>query len=421
MPATQVAHLLLEWYSRNARNLPWRKRVTPYKTWVSEVMLQQTRVEAATPYFRRWMLRYPSLTALARAPERSVLALWEGLGYYSRARNLHRAARIVVREMRGRIPSDPAIFRALPGVGEYIAAAVASIAFGRDVAALDANVGRVLARLACLRLPLNNATGKERLRLIALRHLPKGRAGDFNQGLMDLGALICSPRKPRCDVCPLRAVCEARRLGLETRIPVRVKQRRRPHFYCSAAVIQRGERVALVQRAHGGLLGGLWEFPKSPQGLRLPTDRQMFRGFEACLPEGSRMAVVPKRALTAIDHTYSHFSITVRAFLCTATSGSHAAEIRWVPIHRLGQYPMGKVDRTIAGDLARSLREAGAGRAAMQYFDLSMSDHFSAGSHLDDRTSNSAARPAGFSSAGCLLRRAKTSLCAGNLQKRVLR
>jgi A/G-specific adenine glycosylase len=352
MPATRLAALLLEWYSHNARDLPWRKSVSPYRIWVSEVMLQQTRVDAVIPYYRRWLKRFPSLKSLAAARERSVLALWEGLGYYSRARNLQMAAKIVVQEMGGRVPPDPDVFRRLPGVGEYTAAAVASIAFGRNIVALDANVRRVLARLSCMRLPVGSADGQARLRVFAAQHLPAGRAGDFNQGLMDLGALVCIPRKPRCESCPLGAVCVAHRHGLQNAVPARRQPRPRPHYHARAAAIVRGDRVLLVRRNKAGLLGGMWEFPKSSQGSRLPSQALMIRDLAAKPVGAQQLRILDGEALAVVDHTYSHFSITVHAYLCTARSSARRPEVKWVALHQLAQYPMGKVDRTIAKRLA---------------------------------------------------------------------
>ena len=378
MAYTRVAALLLKWYSRSARDLPWRRRVTPYRTLVSEVMLQQTRVETVIPYFRRWMLRFPSLRALAAASERSVLRLWEGLGYYSRARNLHRAARILVRERHARLPSDPAVLRTLPGVGEYIAAAVASIAFGRDLAALDANVRRVLARVACMRLPIKSAAAGHQLHLVASRHLPKGRAGDFNQALMDLGALVCLPRQPRCEVCPLSVVCEAHRRGLQSGIPVRTKLPRRPHYYSVAAVIVRGERVVLVQRPPRGLLADLWEFPKSQQRPSLPSHPQMLRDLEAGPAGGPALVVASWNALTAVDHSYSHFSITVHAFLCTPTGASRYPRMQWVPIDRLSALPYGQ-GRSNDCPAARKQRASGGWPSARAHFGPIMSDRYAAG------------------------------------------
>ena len=198
-----LAECLLDWYGRNARHLPWREYPNPYNVWISEVMLQQTRVETVLPYFQRWMEHFPSITALAEAPLEEVLSIWEGLGYYSRARNLQRAAQIVVSEHGGQLPAEPAELRKLPGIGRYIAGAIASIAFGQDEPALDGNIRRVLARAFDVSAPARSPQGERRLWKLAADHLPTGRAGDYNQALMDLGATICTPRAPDCPRCPL--------------------------------------------------------------------------------------------------------------------------------------------------------------------------------------------------------------------------
>ncbi|HET6845436.1 MAG TPA: A/G-specific adenine glycosylase [Anaerolineales bacterium] len=357
MSHTRLAAKLLKWYAANSRDLPWRRRVSPYRTWVSEVMLQQTRVDVVIPYFRRWMRRFPSMRKLAASNERDVLSLWEGLGYYSRARNLRRAAQSVVREHRGRLPSDPTALKKLPGVGEYIAAAIASIAFGGDFPALDGNVLRVLARVSCTRTSPNSPAGRARLKEVAWTHVPRGRAGEFNQALMDLGASICVPRRPRCGICPIEGVCEARIRGQELRVPRPVPTRRRPHYVDRAAVILRGRDVLLVRRTHASLLGGLWEFPKAGRRSHLPTNRQMLQGLNLGAPQSVHSKSPTGTPLGTIDHTYSHFSITVHAFVLRQTSARGMRGQLWVPVKRLPDYPMGKVDREIANRLQQRMGE----------------------------------------------------------------
>ena len=215
---TELSRQLLDWYDRNARHLPWRilpesltanrpgvpsQRIDPYHVWVSEIMLQQTRVETVIPYYERWLAQFPTLSDLAASSEQDVLSLWEGLGYYSRVRNLWRAARLVISSLGGQIPTELKALEQLPGIGQYTAAAIASIAFGRDVPALDGNIRRVLARLCDMRLPVHSPEGEKRLLNYSAEHLPPGRAGDYNQALMDLGATICAPRDPACVLCPV--------------------------------------------------------------------------------------------------------------------------------------------------------------------------------------------------------------------------
>ena len=203
---TKFTDRLLQWYQENKRALPWRGHPDPYAVWVSEIMLQQTWFEAVAPYFKRWMERFPTTEALARAPERDVLTAWEGLGYYARARNLRRAAQVVVDEYDGKLPHDLSALRTLPGIGRYTAGAIASIAFGLDEPALDGNIRRVLARVFNIAEPANSPRGENMLWGLARKHLPPGRAGDYNQALMDLGATICIPANPRCPICPVRSV-----------------------------------------------------------------------------------------------------------------------------------------------------------------------------------------------------------------------
>src|SRR5512137_1830169 len=204
---------LLRWYAAHKRELPWRKTHDPYRIWVAEIMLQQTQVETVISYYMRWLRRFPTVARLAAAPLDEVLAHWEGLGYYARARNLHRAAKLLVEKSRGQLPQTLDGLRALPGIGLYTAAAIGSIAFGIDAAALDGNLKRVLARIFDVRQDVTSPGGEKSVRALAESLVPPGRAGDYNQALMDLGATICTPRAPRCDACPVQTLCEAYRLG----------------------------------------------------------------------------------------------------------------------------------------------------------------------------------------------------------------
>lgn len=343
---------LLAWYAQHARVLPWRGNCNPYAIWVSEVMLQQTRVETVIPYFERWMERFPTLASLAGASQQDVLAAWEGLGYYSRARNLHRAAQIVVRELDGELPRDPQALGRLPGVGRYTAGAIASMAFGVDVPALDGNIRRVLARLFNLAEPARSPAGEQRLWQLAAEHLPAGRAGEYNQALMDLGATICTPRAPDCPACPVSRSCLARALGVQEERPVRLQRPAIPHYVVTAAVICSEARVLITQRPLNGLLGGLWEFP----GGKL----QPGEGLQACLQreiyEELGAGITVQNPLGVYRHAYTHFRVTLHAFHCSLSNGSQpqplqVKDLRWVAPAELPAYPMGKIDRLIARDL----------------------------------------------------------------------
>jgi A/G-specific adenine glycosylase len=258
-PAARTA--LLAWYRAHRRDLPWRRSRDPYAVWVSEAMLQQTRVEAAIPYFLRWMERFPTVQALAAAPEQEVLAAWAGLGYYRRARSLHAAARQVVAEHAGQVPASAAALAGLPGVGPYTAAAVASIAHGEPVACVDGNVVRVASRLLALRAAVGPRE-RRRIQQAAQAWLDPAHPGDWNQAMMELGATVCTPR-PRCPACPVAAACRARALGIQEGLP-RMPAKRPPRLERQAfALVRDGGRVLLVRRG-AGLLGGMWGLPGGP-------------------------------------------------------------------------------------------------------------------------------------------------------------
>ncbi len=341
---------LLDWYVENARELPWRSHITPYRTWISEIMLQQTQVETVMPYFTSWMERFPDIETLASADEQDVLAQWEGLGYYSRARNLHRAAKHVRDTYQGQLPETADELQKLPGIGPYTAAAIASIAFGQDLAAVDGNIRRVMARLFDVTEPARSPLGERQLRELAQAHLPPGRAGDYNQALMDLGALICKPQKPHCDLCPIATVCRARKLGVQEERPVKLPRKKTPHLTVTAAVIQRDGRVLIDQRPSEGLLGGMWEFPggtleAGDPDLRACLQREIREELGVDIQIGEPFGVY--------KHAYTHFKITLHAFLCTLPDGQHPQPlenqaITWATVGELTDYPMGKVDRQIA-------------------------------------------------------------------------
>jgi A/G-specific adenine glycosylase len=336
---------LMKWYDENKRSLPWRGYGSPYAVWVSEIMLQQTRVEAVIPYFQRWMERFPDIAALANASEREVLHQWEGLGYYARARNLRRAAQIVERQHDGQLPSDVEVLRALPGIGRYTAGAIASIAFGLDEAALDGNIRRVLARVFDVSEPARSPAGEKILWQLASKHLPKGRAGDYNQAIMDLGATICVPARPRCPICPVRAVCLARKLGIQEQRPVLLTNKISPHYVYVAVVIVRRGRVLLAQRPSNGLLGGMWEFPNGR------VERVPAKNIAKTIRKLYDVEVQPDEPLCVVRHGYSHFTVEVHAFRCSAADVPKRRNLQWALISALGDFPMGRIDRQIAGKL----------------------------------------------------------------------
>ena len=336
---------LLAWYRRNARTLPWRGHPDPCAVWVSEIMLQQTRVETVIPYFHRWMQRFPTIQSLAEASEQDVLSLWEGLGYYSRARNLHKAAKILVEQYAGQLPRDLNAIRRLPGIGRYTVGAIASMAFGMDEPTLDGNIRRVFARVFDISLPADSSSAEKALWNLAAEYLPKGRAGDYNQALMDLGATICLPKNPRCLICPLMELCEARRKGIQDQRPVLKLKKKPPHYILAAAVILKNGRVLLAKRPSKGLLGGMWEFPNG----RVEDDPA--RELSKSLRSGYQLKVRRIDALGVVRHAYTHFKVTVYVFQCKFVSKSENQNLKWIRLKNLEDFPMGKVDRQIAGIL----------------------------------------------------------------------
>ena len=344
-----LAQQLLNWYSLRARRLPWREQPDPYAVWVSEIMLQQTRMETALPYFQSWMERFPNIEVLANSSLQQVLAAWEGLGYYSRARNLHRAARIVVDQYDGILPEDPATLRKLPGIGRYTAGAIASIAFGRDEPALDGNIRRVLARVFDVRQPARSPTGERILWELASQNLPAGQAGAYNQAMMDLGATVCTPRTPDCPGCPLVEICQSHALGVEEQRPALIRRAETPHYTVTAAVIRRGEELLIAQRPLDGLLGGLWEFP----GGKLLPGEDLVSCLQREIYEELGVEIEVGGAVGVFRHAYTHFRVTLHAFKCNLRNGSEPAaiqvkDLRWVKPASLDEYPMGKIDRQIA-------------------------------------------------------------------------
>ena len=307
-----MAAPLLDWYDANKRTLPWRGTKDPYKVWVSEIMLQQTRVAAVLPYYRRWMEQLPTVAALAAVEEERLMKLWQGLGYYSRARNLQKAARVIMEEHGGRFPESREALLKLPGVGDYTAGAVASIAFGQPVPAVDGNVLRVAARVADIREDIMDAKVRARFRALMEDAMSRDRPGEYNQALMDLGATVCLPNgAPECGRCPLADLCEARRLGTQEKLPVRSKKARRRVEEMTVYLLLRGGEVALSKRAQTGLLAGLWEFPHVPGTL---GEAEAAAPVEAwgLVPVDWRKRIVARHIFTHVEWHMTGYLLTVK-------------------------------------------------------------------------------------------------------------
>ncbi len=311
-------------------------------------MLQQTQVDTVIPYYLRWMARFPTISSLAQATQQEVLACWEGLGYYSRARNLHKAARQIMEALKGEFPTERHSLLKLPGIGRYTAGAIASIAFGRDEPTLDGNIRRVLARVFNVSEPAQQPAGERRLWELAAQNLPPGCAGDYNQAIMDLGASVCSPRSPTCLLCPIQDLCQASALGIQEERPVLKPRPVVPHITVTAGILERDGLVLIARRPAGGLLGGMWEFPGGTQEER--------EDLPACLRRELReelgVEVAVGEAFGIYHHAYTHLRVTLHVFYCRLLAGEPLAldadELRWVMPAELPGFPMGKLDRQIA-------------------------------------------------------------------------
>ncbi len=356
---SDLAQPLLRWFDLHRRDLPWRREPrNPYHVWVSEVMLQQTQVATVIPYFQRWIERFPTLADLAAAPLQDVMKAWEGLGYYSRARNLHCAAQQVLREHGGRIPPNPEALRALPGVGSYIAGAIASLAFNQPVLALDSNSKRVLCRLFA------HEKADRALRALAQAVLPTERAGAFNEALIELGALICTARQPRCVHCPLQADCAAFQRGTPTAYPRPRPKRTVSRVVVPSLVLTDGVgRALLCRRPAHGLLGGLWEFLSAEQS----SSAQCADEDAAALAHrraGLRVDPASVRPLGEVSHAFTHFKVTRRVWHARALNPDSLhldgyAEARWASIEDARALPLTRSDQKILALWRADVQQSG--------------------------------------------------------------
>ena len=326
-----TAPALLRWYDRERRHLPWRyapdQKPNPYRVWLSEIMLQQTTVKAVVPYYQRFLLRWPTVSKLAAASLDEVLAMWAGLGYYSRARNLHACAQVVATKHRGRFPRTERGLLALPGIGPYTAAAIAAIAFGARTTPVDGNVERVMARLFAVRDPLPGAKGH--LKALAATLTPQQRAGDFAQALIDLGATVCTPRRPSCLMCPLSFACDAQALGIAADLPARAQKSEKPVRRGVAFVTLREDgHVLLRRRPDAGLLGGMLEVPSTEWTERSVSENTALRAA----PVRAEWWCVPGTVL----HTFTHFRLELTVYRALVPVDaqidlwSDPARCRWV-------------------------------------------------------------------------------------------
>ena len=346
---------LLTWYDHNHRNLPWRETNDPYAVWVSEVMLQQTQVKTVIPYYRRFLDTFPTIQDLAASDLQTVLKMWEGLGYYSRARNMHRTAVTVVQKHHGSFPDTWKHIRGLPGIGDYIAAAILSIVFNKCYAVVDGNVKRVLARLFRVGTPVNQASANKMFKKHADRLLYKPDPGKYNQAMMELGALICTPYSPLCGTCPIQPACKAYQSSTVDIYPRRVKSKQIPLYNIAIGVVLKNNRLLITPRRHDGPMGGLCEFPggKIKKGETAST---------ACIreiKEETGLTIAVHQYLTQVKHAYTHFKIVVDVFICDHVSGivtlNGPVDHRWITLEQIDDYPFPKANHKFIPNLKEKL------------------------------------------------------------------
>ena len=320
---TAFVPLLLDWFAADKRPLPWRETYDPYAVWVSEIMAQQTQMDRVVGYFNRFLRLFPDVAALAAAPEDAVLKAWEGLGYYSRARNLHAAAQAIMTGHGGVFPDSVAAIRALPGVGDYTAGAVASIAFGQDVTAVDANVMRVLARVCDIDVPVREPAGKARVLEAARALLPAGRAREYNEALMEFGALVCRPKNPDCASCPVAAVCQANHLDIVADRPVLSKAKDITPILVATGVLIHAGRIFIQKRLPAGAWANMWEFPGGRIEAGETPEAAIVREFS----EETAFATQVAAKLAVIRHGYTTYRVTLHCFLLNLANGQDAREL----------------------------------------------------------------------------------------------
>jgi len=346
---------LLEWFRISKRSMPWRDTQDPYAIWVSEVMLQQTQVATVVPYFKRFMAELPTIEALAAASEQTVLRLWSGLGYYSRVRNLHRAAKMLVRDSGGRFPHDVEAALQLPGIGEYTAGAILSIAFAQPVPAVDGNVERVLCRMACIEGPPRKAPARRIVRELAAQMASCAHPGDLNQALMELGATICSPTAPRCAACPLRGHCRARAAGRHEELPHTPPRAPTVRRYTAAGIVRRADSVLVAQRIEEGVWAGLWEFPQADV-----EDEDPAVSLQLHVRTTLGLEVQVGAQVLRITHGIMNQTIELRVLACEAVGDTlepHGyTQARWVSVDELADLPLSSPHRKIARHLADARR-----------------------------------------------------------------
>lgn len=358
-----LSDALLAWFAENRRDLPWRRTYDPYHVWISEIMLQQTQMDRGVEYFNRWMGLFPDIRVLAAADELTVFKAWEGLGYYSRVRNIRKAAGILVAEHGGRVPDDYDTLRALPGIGPYTAAAIMSIAFDRPCPVIDANVARVFARLRDIDRPMKEREVQRDLHDQLAEMLAGVSPRDFNQALMELGALVCTPKNPDCPGCPLQPYCRSLRAGTVADRPVGKGKAEQIGIVMACAIVEHGGRIFIQQRQDDDIWGGLWEFP----GGRLKDGEMPEEAAVRELFEETELRAVNPQPFKAVVHHYTRYRVTLHSFRCALADEPaprlHAAkQFRWVAPEEIDRYPFPAGHRQLVAMMKRDPSFFSAGR-----------------------------------------------------------
>lgn len=360
LPVAKLRTTLRTWYQESGRDLPWRQTRDPYAIWVSEIMLQQTQVKTVIPYYQRWLAQFPTIASLAAAPQQDVLKVWQGLGYYARARNMHRAAQQVVADWGGTFPEQFDQVMTLPGIGRTTAGGILSAAFNQPTPILDGNVKRILVRLLAIQEPPKKVLTDLWEASTAL--LDPEYPREFNQAFMDLGATLCIPKQPQCDRCPWMSDCQAYRHQLQTTLPMTEQKAPVPHKQIGVAVIWNDQGQILIdKRPQKGLLGGLWEFP----GGKIEPQESVEDCIRREIKEELGIGIVVDDHLITVNHAYTHFKVTLIVHHCRHVQGEPQAigcdEIRWVTLAELDEYPFPKANQEIIAALRTAKRPEAKG------------------------------------------------------------
>ena len=339
MSSDSISKDILSWYDNNKAEMPWRDEADPYKVWLSEIMLQQTQVTTVTDYYNRWITRFPTISDVANASIDEILKYWEGLGYYSRARNFYASCK-EINKKGGSVPKGMEEFQNLKGVGPYIAAAVQSISFNEPVSVVDGNVNRVASRFNAYKTPADK--NKKAIKIFMDSILDIDRPGDFNQAVMDLGRYICKPRNPLCLECPIHSSCIANQKSEQELYPIKVKSKPIPHYHVAVGIISNGSRLLITKRKEDGLLGGLWEFP----GGKMKTNESPKQAIKREIKEELSIRIKTKDIIAQVEHKYSHFSVSINAIHCMYDGGdvelNGPTEYKWINPTNLSEYAFPK-------------------------------------------------------------------------------